>query len=69
MVQRPNLAAMLAPHAVALIGASESPGSVGRALMENLQSLGERLFPVNPTHTTVLGQRAFAQVNDVARHS
>ena len=33
--------------------------------MENLQSLGERLFPVNPTHTTVLGQRAFAQVSDV----
>ena len=56
---------MLAPHAVALIGASESPGSVGRALMENLQSLGERLFPLNPTHTTILGQRAFAQVSDV----
>ena len=56
---------MLAPHAVALIGASESPGSVGRALMENLQSLGERFFPVNPTHSTVLGQRAFAQVSDV----
>ncbi len=33
--------------------------------MENLQSFGERLFPVNPTHTTVLGQRAFAQVSDV----
>jgi acetyltransferase len=65
MTKRPNLAAMFAPQAVALIGATESPGSVGRALMENLQSLGERLFPVNPGHTSVFGQRAFAQVSDV----
>ena len=36
--RRPILRAMFAPNSVALIGASEKPGSVGRALLENLQS-------------------------------
>ena len=36
--RRPILRAMFAPNSVALIGASEKPGSVGRALPENLQS-------------------------------
>jgi acetyltransferase len=62
---RSNLAAMLAPRAIALVGASESPGSVGRALMENMQSLGDRLFPVNPAHTSILGRRAFTRICDV----
>ncbi len=36
--RRPIINAMFAPKSVALIGASEKPGSVGRALLENLQS-------------------------------
>ena len=57
---RPNLTAMLSPRTVALIGASESPGSVGRALMENLQSFGDRVFPVNPTSDCSRSKSAFA---------
>lgn len=57
--RRPILRAMFAPNSVALIGASEKPGSVGRALLENLQSFRGRVFPINPSHATVLGQKAF----------
>jgi acetyltransferase len=55
----------LSPRAVALIGASESPGSVGRALAENLQSLGDRVFLVNAKRATVLGRKTFSKIGDV----
>jgi acetyltransferase len=63
--RRPQLSAMLAPRAIAVIGSSESPGSVGRALVENLQSFGDRVFLVNSKRTTVLGQKAFSKIGDV----
>jgi acetyltransferase len=62
--RRPILRAMFAPNSVALIGASEKPGSVGRALLENLQSFRGRVFPINPSHATVLGQKAFRKIED-----
>jgi len=47
---------MLNPKTVALIGASEKEGSVGRAIMENLLlSKNRKIFPVNPNRATVLG--------------
>ena len=56
---------MLSPKVVALIGATEAPNSVGRTLMENLLSLGENLYPINPKRPTVLGVRAFPKIADV----
>jgi acetyltransferase len=56
---------MLAPKSVALIGASEKPASVGRALFENLQSFRGRVFPINPSHATLLGQKTFPKIADV----
>ena len=61
---RPILSAMLAPKSIALIGASEKPGSVGRALLENLQSFRDRVFPINPSHARLLGQKAFPTIRD-----
>ena len=63
--RRSNLSAMLSPRTIALIGASEKAGSVGRALVENLQSLGDRVFFVNPTRSTVLGYKTFSKIEDV----
>ena len=63
--RRPIFSAMFAPKSVALIGASEKPDSVGRALLENLQSFRGRVFPVNPTHATVLGRKTFPTIRDV----
>jgi acetyltransferase len=63
--QRPILSAIFAPKSVALIGASEKQGSVGRALTENLQSFNGRVFLVNPSHSTILGQKTFSQISDL----
>ena len=62
---RPILSAMLAPRSIALIGASEKPASVGRSLLENLQSFRDRIFPINPSHATLLGQKAFPTIRDM----
>ena len=55
---------MFSPKSVAVIGASEKPGSVGRALLENLQSFSGRVFPINPGHARLLGQKAFPTIKD-----
>jgi len=64
---RRGLDPFFSPRAVALIGASEAPGSVGRTLLRNLTatSFGGLVFPVNPKHDTVLGLRAYPRVTDV----
>ena len=49
---------IFSPKAVALIGATESPNSVGRTVLENLQQ-GEfpgAIFPVNPKRDTCPGR-------------
>jgi acetyltransferase len=53
---------MFAPKSIALIGASEKVGSVGRALLENLQSFRGHVFPINPNHATLLGQKTFPKI-------
>ncbi len=52
---------IFSPKAVALIGATESPNSVGRTLLENLQQGGfpGKIYPVNPKRDTVLGVKAY----------
>ena len=63
--EKPALATMLAPRSVAVIGATESSGSVGRALVENLRSFSGTVYPVNPKHATVLGVKAFPTIAEV----
>src|SRR5215471_4193402 len=64
---RRGLDAFFRPRAVALIGASEAPGSVGRTVLGNLLAtpFGGSVFPVNPRHASVLGVQAYARVADV----
>src|SRR5512133_4027977 len=61
----PNPGRMLAPKSVALIGASEKPGSVGRALLENLLPFHGHVFPVNRNHAMVLDRKTFPTIRDV----
>jgi acetyltransferase len=60
------LDALFAPHSVALIGATERPGSVGRAVLWSLLSspFGGTVYPVSDKHSSVLGIKAYP---DVAR--
>jgi acetyltransferase len=55
------------PRSVALIGASETRGSVGRTLLHNLISspFGGTIYPVNPKRESVLGIRAYRSIADV----
>ncbi|HYM43267.1 MAG TPA: bifunctional acetate--CoA ligase family protein/GNAT family N-acetyltransferase [Steroidobacteraceae bacterium] len=57
-----NLRYLLTPQSVAVVGASDRPGSVGATVMRNLLAgtFKGPVWPVNPRHTTVAGVRAFA---------
>lgn len=50
-----------APRSVAVIGATETPGKVGRTLVWNLISspFGGTVFPVNSSRSSVLGLKAY----------
>lgn len=50
-----SLQPLFAPRSIALIGATERAGSVGRSLLENLQGFPGAFFPVNPKHSMLLG--------------
>jgi acetyltransferase len=57
---------MLNPKTVALIGASEKEGSVGRAILENLLlPKSRKLYPINPNRTTVLGIQCYPDLSRV----
>ena len=57
-----NLEHLLAPASVAVVGASDRPGSVGATVWRNLVGGGFRgaLWPVNRRHTVVAGVRTYA---------
>jgi acetyltransferase len=64
---RQPLDAIFQPENVAVIGASEAVGSVGRTLLWNLVSnpFGGTIFPVNPKRDSVLGIEAYSSIRDV----
>ncbi|MFN7936222.1 MAG: GNAT family N-acetyltransferase [Bryobacteraceae bacterium] len=55
------------PQSVAVIGATETPHSVGRTTLWNLISspFGGTVYPVNPKRASVLGMRAYPSVKNV----
>jgi acetyltransferase len=61
------LDAIFAPHSVAVIGASERPGSIGRAVLWSLVSspFGGTVYPVSDKRTSVLGIKAYKQIADI----
>ena len=63
-----NLGRLFAPRSVALIGATERPGSVGATLLRNLTAGGFRgtVHPVNPKYTELGGLPVVASVADLA---
>jgi len=63
-----NLDKLFAPRSVALIGASERPGSLGATLLHNLVAGGFRgaIHPVNPKYTELAGLPVAASVAALA---
>ncbi|MDX1530595.1 MAG: CoA-binding protein, partial [Rhodothermales bacterium] len=64
---RQPLDALFAPRVVAVVGATETAGAVGRTLLWNLLAspFGGTVYPVNPHRRSVLGVRAYPTLRDV----
>ncbi len=65
--ERQSLEPFFTPRNVAVIGATENPGAVGRTILWNLVStpFGGTVFPVNPKRPSVLGIKAYPSIADV----
>ncbi len=55
------------PESIAIIGASETPNSIGITLVRNMLDSGYKgkLFFVNPRHETVFGQKTYPSVDTI----
>jgi acetate---CoA ligase (ADP-forming) len=62
-----NLDALFAPKSVAVIGASNRQGSVGRAVFTNilLNEYRGTVYPVNPKDRSISGVRSYPSVQDL----
>ena len=61
---RNPLDAIFHPRSIAVIGATEKAGSVGRTILWNLISspFGGTVYPVNPTRPAILGVKAYPSI-------
>src|SRR5512138_1859844 len=64
---RHGLDTIFSPKSVAVVGATETPGSVGRTIVWNLlsSSFGGTIFPVNPNRSSILGIKAYPSLTAV----
>ncbi|GER80477.1 MAG: GNAT family N-acetyltransferase [Anaerolineaceae bacterium] len=62
-----SLQPIFSPKTVAVIGATEKTGSVGRTVLWNLISspFGGTVFPVNPKRENILGIKAYPSIKDI----
>jgi len=72
MIRRPTLERRVlefffSPRTVAVIGATEKSGSVGRTILWNLinSPFGGTVYPVNPKRSSVLGVKAYSNVAEI----
>jgi acetyltransferase len=62
-----SLDALFVPNSVAVIGATERPGTVGRTVLSNLieSRFRPNVYAVNPSHSEVLGFKAYKSIGDI----
>jgi len=62
-----SLQPIFSPKTVAVIGATEKTGSVGRTVLWNLISspFGGTVFPINPKRENILGIKAYPSIKDI----
>jgi acetate---CoA ligase (ADP-forming) len=67
MNQSTDLDSLFAPKSIAVIGASNRPGSVGRAVFTNilLNEYTGTVYPVNPKDHSISGVRSYPSVQDL----
>jgi acetyltransferase len=61
------LDAIFHPRSIAVVGATEKEGSVGRTILWNLLSspFGGTVYPVNPTRPAILGVKAYPSISAI----
>ncbi|MCX6539524.1 MAG: bifunctional acetate--CoA ligase family protein/GNAT family N-acetyltransferase [Acidobacteria bacterium] len=66
-IDRHPLENFFSPRTVAVVGATEKVGSVGRTILWNLitNPFGGTVFPVNPKRSSILGIKAYPSLKDV----
>jgi uncharacterized protein len=52
-------------HTIAVVGLSSNRFRASNGVSRFLQSAGYRIIPVNPNETSVLGEKAYARLEDV----
>ena len=52
---------------VAVVGATDNPSKYGSIIYRDLKRKGYSVFPVNPNRSTVDGDRAYNQLQDLAQ--
>ena len=63
-----GLDAIFTPNSVAVIGATDRPGTVGRTVLENLlHGFHGTAYAVNAKHPEVLGLKAYRNIRDIPR--
>jgi len=62
-----GLDALFTPSSVAVIGATDRPGTVGRTVLDNLQNgrFKGKIYPVNPKHEQLLGLKSYKNIGEV----
>src|SRR5512140_3099704 len=65
--ERDPLDAIFHPRSIAVVGATEKEGSVGRTILWNLLSspFGGTVYPVNPTRPAILGVKAYPSISAI----
>jgi acetyltransferase len=63
----PNVKAIMEPKSIAVIGATERPGSVGRAVVTNILEGGFKgvLYPVNTNARSIISIRAYPSIGAI----
>src|SRR5438046_10117082 len=67
MLKAGELDALFPPKSIVVIGASNRPGSVGRAVFTNilLNEYTGTVYPVNPRDRSISGVRSYLSVQDL----
>ena len=62
-----NIDSIMNPRSIAVVGATNRPGSVGLAVFRNILSVGFEgvLYPVNPKAKSVQSVKAYPKLADI----
>lgn len=60
-----DLSRLINPNVVAVVGASETPGSFGERTLSNMSAFTGKVFAINPKYTSLLGRPCVPSLTDM----